>query len=93
MLEIIWHVIKHTFIDSLKMLPFLFAAYLLIEFLEHKASDRLQHALSKSGSQGVIAGAVLGCVPQCGFSLAAANLYAGRVITLGALMAVFPSRE
>lgn len=91
MLEIIWHVIKHTFIDSLKMLPFLFAAYLLIEFLEHKASDRLQHALSKSGSQGVIAGAVLGCVPQCGFSVAAANLYAGRVITLGALMAVFLS--
>ncbi len=91
MLEIIWHIIKHTLIDSLKMLPFLFAAYLLIEFLEHRASDKLQHALSKSGSHGVIAGALLGCVPQCGFSVAAANLYAGRVITLGALMAVFLS--
>ncbi len=91
MWEIVWHILKHTLLDSLKMLPFLFAAYLLIEFLEHKASDKLQHTLSQSGGHGVVIGALLGCVPQCGFSVAAANLYAGRVITLGAMLAVFLS--
>lgn len=89
MWETIWHITEHTLIDSLKMLPFLFVAYLLIELLEHKASDKLQHALSKSGSYGIVVGALLGCVPQCGFSVAAANFYSGRVITLGTLMAVF----
>ncbi len=89
MWEIVWDVIKDTLIDSLKMLPFLFVAYLLIELLEHKASDRLQHTLSKSGNYGIIAGALLGCIPQCGFSVAAANFYSGRVITLGTLIAVF----
>lgn len=89
MWEMIWHVVKHTIIDSAKMLPFLFLAYLLIEFLEHKASARLQHILSKSGPLGVVIGSVLGCLPQCGFSVAAANFYSGRVITLGTMMAVF----
>ena len=88
-MEIIWDILKETVVDSIKMLPFLFAAYLLIELLEHKASDKLQRALSKSGNYGIVAGAVLGCLPQCGFSVAAANFYAGRVITLGTLMAVF----
>lgn len=76
-------------IDSLKMLPFLFGAYLLIEYLEHKASDRLTGALSRMGGWGPVGGAVLGCLPQCGFSVAAANFYAGRVITIGTLAAVF----
>lgn len=76
-------------VDTLKALPFLFAAYLLIEFLEHRASHRLTHALTRLGPLGPIGGAVLGCVPQCGFSVAAANFYAGGIITPGALLAVF----
>lgn len=76
-------------LDTLKTLPFLFGAYLLIEFLEHRAADKLTGALSRMGALGPIGGAVLGCVPQCGFSVAAANFYAGRLITPGTLLAVF----
>lgn len=81
--------ILDALLDSLKSLPFLFAAYLLIEFLEHRASGRLTAALSHLGPLGPVGGALLGCVPQCGFSVAAANFYAGRLITPGALIAVF----
>lgn len=76
-------------LDTLKALPFLFGAYLLIEFLEHKASRKLTSALAKMGPFGPLGGAALGCVPQCGFSVAAANFYAGRLISPGTLLAVF----
>lgn len=89
MFETIFDIAKEAILDSLKMLPFLFGAYLFIEFLEHKASDKLTKSLQNLGPFGSIGGAALGCVPQCGFSVAAANLYAGRLITIGTLMAVF----
>lgn len=91
MWETVWEILHHALIDSLKILSFLFLAYLLIEFLEHHASGKMEKALAGSGKLGVIIGALLGCVPQCGFSAMAANLYAGRIITLGTLMAVFLS--
>lgn len=79
MLEILWDAL----LDTCKTLPFLLGAYLLIEFLEHRASERLTGALARMGPFGPVGGAVLGLVPQCGFSVAAANFYAGRLITPG----------
>ena len=76
-------------LDSAKMLPFLFLAYLLIEWLERHHGQRIEQALAGGGRWGFVPGALLGCVPQCGFSTLAANLYASRVITPGTLLAVF----
>ena len=76
-------------LDSLKLLPFLFATYLFMEWLEHGAGERFERAIAKAGKAGPLIGALLGVVPQCGFSGAAATLYAGRVVTLGTLVSVF----
>jgi len=84
-------IIVEALLDSLKTLPFLFAAYLLMEFIEHRAADKFGRILSGSRHFGPAAGALLGCIPQCGFSVAATNLYSGRLITLGTLVAVYLS--
>lgn len=84
-------VIKDTLFDAIKLLPFLFLTYLLMEYLEHKTGEKTKHIVEKAGKLGPLWGGVLGIVPQCGFSAAAANLYSGRVITLGTLLAVFLS--
>jgi len=91
MLETLLDLLLDTVLDGLRMLPFLFGAYLLIEFLEHRAGEKFVASLQKFGKAGAVAGAVLGCVPQCGFSVAAANLYANRLVTAGTLLAVFIS--
>lgn len=82
-------VLMDTVLDSVKMLPFLFAAFLLLEWLEKYSGDYMNRMLAKVGHAGPVVGALLGCVPQCGFSVVAANLYAGGVITPGTLLAVF----
>ena len=84
-------VILHGILEVLILLPFLYLTYLLMEFIEHKASSKTRALMSKAGRLGPLAGAPLGAVPQCGFSSVASNLYAGRVITLGTLIAVFLS--
>ena len=84
-------VILDTVIDALKLLPFLFITYLLMEYIESKASDGFNETISKAGYLGPFIGGILGAFPQCGFSAAAANLYAGRVITAGTLIAIFLS--
>lgn len=84
-------VLLDAVIDGLKILPFLFLAYLVMEWIESRESERTVRMIRKSGRFGPVAGGVLGILPQCGFSAAAANLYAGRVITAGTLLAVFLS--
>ena len=84
-------VLLHGFLDTLKLLPLLFLTYLLMEFLEHKASERTEKFLEHSGAFAPAVGAAVGLIPQCGFSASAANLYTGKVISLGTLVAVFLS--
>ncbi|MCI9262561.1 putative manganese transporter [uncultured Adlercreutzia sp.] len=85
------HVLEHSLADTLYLIPFLFVTYLAMEWLEHKTGAKTQNAIRHAGAAGPIVGALLGVVPQCGFSAVAATLWAGRVITLGTLFAVFLS--
>ena len=82
-----------TFIDGIKILPFLFVTYVLMEYIEHKAGSKAERFVKKSGRLGPVVGSILGVVPQCGFSAAAANFYAGRIITLGTLIFLSTSDE
>ena len=77
--------------DTLSLVPFLLVTYLALETLEHVAGDRVNDAIKRAGAAGPVVGSLLGMVPQCGFSAMAATLYAGRVVTLGTLVAVFLS--
>ena len=82
-------VLLHSLIDVLKLLPILFLTYLLMEFIEHRASDKTVRFIERSGTLAPVVGAAAGLLPQCGFSVSAANLYTGRVISVGTLIAVF----
>ena len=84
-------VIQDTLLDTIKLLPFLFVAFLIIEFIEHKLSNKQENTISKSGKLGPIVGALLGAVPQCGFSVLATNLYVTRIISLGSLISIYLS--
>ena len=77
--------------ETLLLLPFLFATYLVLEAIEAKAGGALERWLERARSVGPLAGALAGAVPQCGVSAAAASFYAGGVITVGTLIAVFLS--
>ena len=90
-MHIAGHVLGHSVADTLYIIPFLFVTYLAMEWLEHKTGGRAHAAIQRAGAAGPVVGAVVGAVPQCGFSAAAATLWAGRVITLGTLFAVFLS--
>ena len=84
-------VLLDAMIDSVKLVPFLFVTYLVMEYIEHKTKEKTKETIKKSGKYGPLIGSVLGVFPQCGFSVSATNLYAARVITLGTLIAVYLS--
>lgn len=87
----IFDTLLHSVVDTFKALPFLFIAFLVIEFLEHRAQDKIKHIFTRTGVLGPFIGTILGCIPQCGFSVMSANLYSSGVVTLGTLIAVFLS--
>lgn len=90
-MEIIAHLLEHAFEDTIYLVPFLLVTYLALEVLEHKAGDKATVLVKKAGVAGPLVGALLGAVPQCGFSAAGSALFASRAITLGTLFAVFLS--
>lgn len=90
-MELVLDIVLDAVKDTAVLVPFLFVTYLVLETLEHTAAERVNALIKKAGPAGPVVGAVLGVVPQCGFSAMGATLYAGRVITLGTLVAVFLS--
>lgn len=90
-MELILDIVSDAAGDTLALVPFLLVTYLVLELIEHVAGERVNGAIKRAGAAGPVAGAVLGVVPQCGFSAMAATLYAGRIVTLGTLVAVFLS--
>lgn len=84
-------IIMDTLIDGLKIIPFLFIAFLIIELIEHKLSNKNKELISKTGRLGPLFGSVLGIFPQCGFSVLTTNLYVTRIVSLGTLISVYLS--
>ena len=91
MTELIWDVLLDAVSDTLRLVPFLFLTYLVMEYLEHKTQDTARQMIRRAGKLGPLIGGIAGAFPQCGFSAAASSLYAGGVISAGTLMAVFLS--
>lgn len=85
------HSLEHSFLDSIKLIPFLFIAFLIIELIEHKLSNKSKKIISKSGKFGPVLGSLLGLIPQCGFSVVATNLYVTRIVSLGTLISIYLS--
>ncbi len=90
-MEKILEVIHHAGLESAKLLPFLFLMYLFMEYLEHKAGERVKNAMGRSGAFAPLIGSAVGAVPQCGFSASIAGLFSGGVIGAGTVVAVFLS--
>lgn len=91
MLHTLEHVFAHAIEDNLRIIPFLFVTYCIMEYMEHAVSEKTECAVKYSGKMGPFFGGILGIIPQCGFSAAAASFYSGGVITLGTLLAIFLS--
>lgn len=84
-------IIQDTLLDTIKLIPFLFVTYLILEYIENKTSNKLKEKIEKAGKLGPLFGGILGIIPQCGFSASSTNLYATRIISIGTLLAVYLS--
>lgn len=90
-MDMLLDIVLDSVMDTVRLFPFLFLTYLAMEYLENRAGAKTVSMLLNANKKGPLIGGILGAVPQCGFSAAAANLYSGRVITTGTLIAVFLS--
>lgn len=88
-MHVLLEILEDASLDTLKLIPFLFITYLIMEYIEHKTSEKVKDTIQKSGKFGPLLGAIVGIFPQCGFSVSATNLYSARVITLGTLLSVY----
>lgn len=86
-----FEILEHTLIDTVKLIPFLFITYIIMEMIEHYAGEKTENIIKKSGRLGPIWGALLGIIPQCGISAVAANFFTAKIITRGTLIAIFLS--
>ena len=84
-------IIVDALIDVLKLIPFLFLAFLLLEYIEQKMKKKNAKVLVNNRKLGPFIGSVLGAFPQCGFGAMATRLFSSRVITLGTLIAIYLS--
>ena len=84
-------VLLDTLLDAIKIIPFLFVTFLLMEYIEHGFTKKGKEKIKKAGNLGPFFGGLLGAVPQCGFSVIATNLYATRIVTLGTLISIYLS--
>ena len=91
MIHTLEHVLIHAVEDNLRIVPFLFVTYCIMEYMEHAVSEKTEGVVKYKGKMGPLFGGILGVIPQCGFSAAAASFYSGGVITLGTLLAIFLS--
>jgi hypothetical protein len=82
-------IIIDTILDVLKILPFLYLSFLIIEVIEHKFSNKSEKIIKKSGKFGPFLGGLLGIIPQCGFSVLATNLYVTRILSIGTLISIY----
>ncbi len=85
------HLLNDAFTDTVRLLPLLAAVYFFVSFLEYRYGDRVGSFLAHFHKYGPVLGALVGCIPQCGFSVVASALYVKRVISVGTLLAVFLS--
>lgn len=90
-LDLIQDILVDSVKDTLQLIPFLLITYLVMETLEHSSEGSAERIIRRAGTAGPAAGALLGALPQCGFSAMAGTLYAGRLITAGTLVAVILS--
>jgi hypothetical protein len=91
MIHTLKHILIHALEDNIGILPFLFVTYCMMEYLEKLMEEKAEGAVKYSGKMGPMWGGILGIIPQCGFSAAAASFYSGGVITLGTMLAIFLS--
>lgn len=90
-MDVFIDVFQDALIDTVKLVPFLFVTYLVMEWLERKTAAKQASYLKKVGKLGPLYGGIAGVVPQCGFSASASSFFAGGLISVGTLLAVFLS--